>query len=241
LLLLRSSLNLNCHPERRRAFFAHLESKDLRFPAAEGCRLRDEQPGAPFKAFFWMSSPKTCFTFCPDTSFTVLGWGSQSESSLVPQVRPSFGLTWGSCLGPSRPRLASEIRTRTWATRRLPRLGRLMRRESCVMARPFDFAQGRLSVVPIRPSLFLSRAGFRPRGNRGLVRVPGDWVWSSFRRSLTGEEGVVEIEADWTARKRTHGPRVTRNARHACRKLRGQHLKRHTWDHRLGLRALSVT
>jgi hypothetical protein len=35
-----------------------------------------------------------------------------------------------------------------------------------------------------------------------LVRAPGDWKWSSFRHSLTGEEGVVEIESEWTARKR---------------------------------------
>jgi putative transposase len=37
---------------------------------------------------------------------------------------------------------------------------------------------------------------------RGLVSEPQDWAWSSFRHYLTGEEGVVEIESDWTARKR---------------------------------------
>lgn len=37
---------------------------------------------------------------------------------------------------------------------------------------------------------------------RGLVKEPQDWAWSSFRHYLTGEEGVVEIESEWTGRKR---------------------------------------
>jgi len=37
---------------------------------------------------------------------------------------------------------------------------------------------------------------------RGLVEKPEDWAWSSFRHYLTGEEGVVEIESEWTGRKR---------------------------------------
>jgi putative transposase len=37
---------------------------------------------------------------------------------------------------------------------------------------------------------------------RGLVEKPEDWPWSSFRHYLYGEEGIVEIESDWTARKR---------------------------------------
>src|SRR5262249_44808113 len=37
---------------------------------------------------------------------------------------------------------------------------------------------------------------------RGLVDRPEDWVWSSFGHYLTGEEGVVEIESQWTARRR---------------------------------------
>ncbi len=37
---------------------------------------------------------------------------------------------------------------------------------------------------------------------RGLVERPGDWRWSSFRHYATGEEGVVEIESQWAARKR---------------------------------------
>jgi putative transposase len=37
---------------------------------------------------------------------------------------------------------------------------------------------------------------------RGLVDLPEDWKWSSFRHYLTGEIGIVEIESEWTAGRR---------------------------------------
>ena len=37
---------------------------------------------------------------------------------------------------------------------------------------------------------------------RELVEEPQHWPWSSFRHYLSGAEGVVEIESQWTARKR---------------------------------------
>ncbi len=37
---------------------------------------------------------------------------------------------------------------------------------------------------------------------RGLVEKPEDWEWSSFRHYLTGDPGIVEIESEWTARRR---------------------------------------
>jgi putative transposase len=37
---------------------------------------------------------------------------------------------------------------------------------------------------------------------RGLVERPEDWLWSSFRHYASGLEGAVEIESQWTARKR---------------------------------------
>jgi len=37
---------------------------------------------------------------------------------------------------------------------------------------------------------------------RGLVSRPEDWAWSSFRNHLMGERRVVEIESEWTARRR---------------------------------------
>lgn len=38
--------------------------------------------------------------------------------------------------------------------------------------------------------------------NRELVRRPEDWEWSSYRHYPTGAEGTVEIESQWTVRKR---------------------------------------
>jgi putative transposase len=37
---------------------------------------------------------------------------------------------------------------------------------------------------------------------QGLCDRPEDWHWSSFRHYATGAEGSVEIESEWTARKR---------------------------------------
>jgi putative transposase len=37
---------------------------------------------------------------------------------------------------------------------------------------------------------------------RGLVASPEQWPWSSFRQYVSGFEGVVEIESQWTARRR---------------------------------------
>jgi putative transposase len=37
---------------------------------------------------------------------------------------------------------------------------------------------------------------------RGLVEKPEDWEWSSFRHYVSGVEGAVEIESQWTVRKR---------------------------------------
>ncbi len=37
---------------------------------------------------------------------------------------------------------------------------------------------------------------------RGLVASPELWAWSSFRHYVSGVEGAVEIESQWTARKR---------------------------------------
>ncbi|MGD0547791.1 MAG: transposase [Terracidiphilus sp.] len=37
---------------------------------------------------------------------------------------------------------------------------------------------------------------------RGLVNRPEEWIWSSFRHYLTGEQGIVEIESQWTVGRR---------------------------------------
>ena len=42
----------------------------------------------------------------------------------------------------------------------------------------------------------------------GLVSAPEEWEWSSFRLCATEVEGLVEIESEWTARRREHNPIV---------------------------------
>jgi putative transposase len=37
---------------------------------------------------------------------------------------------------------------------------------------------------------------------RGLVSCPEDWEWSSFRHYRTAEQGVVEVESQWTLSRR---------------------------------------
>lgn len=37
---------------------------------------------------------------------------------------------------------------------------------------------------------------------RGLVEFPDQWEWSSFLTYMTGQERIVEIECQWTARRR---------------------------------------
>ena len=37
---------------------------------------------------------------------------------------------------------------------------------------------------------------------RGLVERPENWEWSSFRHYATGEAGPVELESQWTVRRR---------------------------------------
>jgi len=44
---------------------------------------------------------------------------------------------------------------------------------------------------------------------RELVKLPADWEWSSFRHYLSGIEGVIEIESQWTARRRERLGEVT--------------------------------
>ncbi len=48
---------------------------------------------------------------------------------------------------------------------------------------------------------------------RGLVERPEEWPWSRFRHYASGIEGTVEIESQWTARKREQlgtEPRIVR-------------------------------
>jgi hypothetical protein len=52
--------------------------------------------------------------------------------------------------------------------------------------------------------LLIGLLRYLPRNpvKRGLVERPEAWLGSSFRHYLSGIEGAVEIESQWTARKR---------------------------------------
>ena len=63
--------------------------------------------------------------------------------------------------------------------------------------RYYDFNVG-------NPSKFTEKLRYIHRNptNAGLCERPEDWEWSSYRHYLTGIEGRVEIESEWTANKR---------------------------------------
>ena len=70
-------------------------------------------------------------------------------------------------------------------------------REPFWQARYYDF-----NVWSERKRVEKLRYMHRNPVKRGLVHDPEEWPWSSFRHYLTGEEGLVEVESAWTARKR---------------------------------------
>ena len=48
------------------------------------------------------------------------------------------------------------------------------------------------------------------RSCEGCVSIMRSWQWSSFVHYATGQEGVIEIESEWTARKRQLAPKAIR-------------------------------
>ena len=70
-------------------------------------------------------------------------------------------------------------------------------REPFWQARYYDF-----NVWSERKRIEKLRYLHRNPVKRGLVSSPEEWRWSSFHHYLTGEEGAVEVESDWMARKR---------------------------------------
>jgi putative transposase len=69
--------------------------------------------------------------------------------------------------------------------------------EAFWQARYYDF-----NVFTARKRIEKLRYIHRNPVTRGLCVEPQDWLWSSFRHYLSGEECNVEIESRWTARKR---------------------------------------
>jgi len=69
--------------------------------------------------------------------------------------------------------------------------------DSFWQARYYDF-----NVWSERKFLEKLRYIHRNPVERGVVERPEDWAWSSFRHYLSGDPGPVEIESQWTARRR---------------------------------------
>ncbi len=56
---------------------------------------------------------------------------------------------------------------------------------------------------------------------RGLVPRPEDWPWSSFRHYAEGAAGVIEIESQWTARRRERRASDSGESSHVSAQRRG--------------------
>jgi putative transposase len=126
------------------------------------------------------------------------------ESSLE-RVRQSYGLcVYGYVVMPEHVHLLVNEPERGCLSQLLQSLKQSVARtlalraaESFWQARYYDF-----NVWSERKFVEKLRYIHRNPVTRGLVERPGDWLWSSFRHYVTGADGVVEIESQWTARRR---------------------------------------
>ncbi|MFZ0311201.1 MAG: transposase [Candidatus Korobacteraceae bacterium] len=120
------------------------------------------------------------------------------------QTRPQYGF-WvtGYVIMPEHVHLLMSEPDRATLAVALQALKQSMARrlignqEHFWQARYYDF-----NVYTTKKRVEKPRYMHRNPVKRGLVQEPQDWPWSSFRRYLTGEEGVVEIESEWTGTKR---------------------------------------
>jgi putative transposase len=96
---------------------------------------------------------------------------------------------------PERSHLAVALQMLKQVTAR--RLSRIAGSAPFWQRRYYDF-----NVWSDRKRIEKLRYMHRNPVKRGLVEKPEDWVWSSFRHYATGVEGTVEIESEWTARRR---------------------------------------
>ena len=126
------------------------------------------------------------------------------ESSLE-RVRQSYGLcVYGYVVMPEHVHLLVNEPERGCLAQMLQSLKQSVARtldlraaESFWQARYYDF-----NVWSERKFVEKLRYIHRNPVERGLVERPKDWLWSSFRHYFTGADGVVEIESQWTARRR---------------------------------------
>lgn len=133
------------------------------------------------------------------------------------QVRLWYGLyVFGYVIMPEHVHLlVSEPRTEELSSA-IQMLKQLVARRLCHGKADTPFWQARyydFNVFTRKKWVEKLRYIHRNPVTRGLVQSPEDWKWSSYRHWLTGEEGAVEIESDWTFRVREKmgiQPRFTR-------------------------------
>jgi len=97
----------------------------------------------------------------------------------------------------SRKRVGWPVESQSEGRKGWPVLSRSEGRVPFWQARYYDF-----NVWSEAKRVEKLRYTHRNPVTRGLVERPEDWEWSSFRHYLNGEEGKVEIESHWTAKKR---------------------------------------
>jgi len=121
--------------------------------------------------------------------------------------KPDFGLSGNvHWLSKSQPQtLADAIKSlKQGVSRRLIQSDPL-KPKSGLNGAPEHFWQKRYYDFNIRThAQFVEKLRYIHRNpvKAGLCKRPEDWPWSSFRHYATGAEGRVEIESEWTARKR---------------------------------------
>jgi putative transposase len=97
----------------------------------------------------------------------------------------------------SEPERAALARAMQSLKQSVPRTLALRAADPFWQARYYDF-----NVESERKFVEKIRYIHRNPVTRGLVARPEDWPWSSFRHYATGEAGPVQIESQWTARRR---------------------------------------
>jgi putative transposase len=126
------------------------------------------------------------------------------ESSLE-RVRQSYGLcVYGYVVMPEHVHLLVNEPERGCLSQMLQSLKQSVARTLALRAAD-SFWQARYYDFNVwTESKFVEKLRYIHRNpvTRGLVERPEDWQWSSFRHYLTGADGVVEIESQWTARRR---------------------------------------
>jgi putative transposase len=131
----------------------------------------------------------------------------EASSDGTAPLKPKDGLNGPSGLSePQQDTLADALKSlKQGVSRRLlPKMGGPLK-PAFGLSGERHFWQKRYYDFNVRDySQFVEKLRYIHRNpvKAGLCERPEDWEWSSFRHYATGHEGRVEIESEWTARKR---------------------------------------